>query len=98
MGPREQGKQKCEDQTGIQVCSVLGTWAQAGMRPRSEESPASTEGGSMGGRVELLSAPRRSLGGVPGTSFQAQHEESSQTDESAESVGVEVGGTVPQSG
>lgn len=52
----------------------------------------------MGGRVELLSVPRRSLGGVPGTSFQAQHEESSQTDESAEPVGVEVGGTVPQSG
>lgn len=71
------------------VCTVLGAWAWAGMRPLSEKSPASTDRrlhGREGEGAEEYSQeePGRS---VPGISFQAQHEESSsQWDESTESM------------
>lgn len=83
------------------VCTVLGAWAWAGMRPLSEKSPASTDRrlhGREGEGAEEYSQeePGRS---VPGISFQAQHEESSsQWDESMESMDLGGGGIVPQNG
>lgn len=61
--PWEQGKQKCEGQTGIQ--KYAQSWAWAGMRPLVRRVQPPLIGGSTGGRVNVLrKVPRRRLGGV----------------------------------
>lgn len=84
-------KQKYGPNWHPRVCSTLGTWAWAGMRPLSEKSPASTDRRLQGREGEGAEDEPGRI--VPGVSFQPQHESSSsQTIESIESMDLGSGG------